>query len=820
MQGLLWQIRIVCCVLSVMTAGNDPCAMAQAPAEHEVCEQWFVPESPLTTVAFSADGQFLFGGAHSSLRYWHFPSRELRGHLPTKLEAIYDISVSSDGQRVAVAGGTPGEVGIVEVWDSSSNQLVHTAELHDDVIMQVDWSAEERHLVTAGFDGTVVVWDWNANQAVSTFAGHSKPVLSVRCWGIDQVLSAGVDHSVRLWNASTGLVQRHFDNHLGSVVKILLEPNGAEQRVRRMISIGEDKTVRLWQPEIGRLIRFQRLPSVPVTGAWDGNSNTIVVGCENGTLYRLESDSLKILAAIETGVGRIQSVAIEPTARQVVVSGQKAVAITTSSEAAKKVGLSSSLKGRRPNIIFFLTDDQGYGDLSAHGNPILKTPNLDHLHSRSVRFTNFQVSPTCSPTRSALMTGRHEFRNGVTHTIHERERLNLEATTLAQTLQSAGYKTGIFGKWHLGDEDAYLPSQRGFDEVFIHGAGGIGQIFPGSCGDVPGNSYFDPWIWHNHQFLKTQGYCTDVFYGEAIQWLEQQHHSGQPFFAFLPSNTPHDPFLAKPEDFALYKDTTPDPDVANFYGMLHNIDLNVGAVVKKLQELGIEQDTLLIFMNDNGTSAGQRVYNVGMRGAKGSPWIGGTRAISFWSWSGRLAPADCAELSAHLDVFPTLVEIAGATMNARIQAQVEGRSLLPLLENPETRMPDRYLITHVGRWPKFSDPNQFKYRGVAVRNRRWSLVSERGAAEPQWQLFDLEADPGQQNDLTSEHPLIVSELSAVFEKWWSEIQPSLCNEDTVGPELNPFAERYWRQFGGGPNEADRKRMKPPQPKIQPATTPL
>src|SRR5437016_3137505 len=149
----------------------------------------------------------------------------------------------------------------------------------------------------------------------------------------------------------------------------------------------------------------------------------------------------------------------------------------------------AALSNKRPNIIFVLTDDQGYGDIACHGNQFIKTPNMDRLHRESVRFTDFHVSPTCSPTRCALMTGRHEFRSGVTHTIMERERMSLQATTIAQVLKSAGYATGIFGKWHLGDEDAYQPQQRGFDEVLIHGAGGIGQTYPGSCGDAPGNTY-------------------------------------------------------------------------------------------------------------------------------------------------------------------------------------------------------------------------------------------------------------------------------------------------------------------------------------------
>src|SRR5215211_6338467 len=207
----------------------------------------------------------------------------------------------------------------------------------------------------------------------------------------------------------------------------------------------------------------------------------------------------------------------------------------------------------QPNIIFILTDDQSYGDLSCHGNPILKTPNIDRLHDEGVRFTDFHVSPTCAPTRSALMTGRHELRSGVTHTINERERMSLAATTLAQILKSAGYATGIFGKWHLGDEAPYQPDRRGFDEVFIHGAGGIGQSYPGSCGDAPGNTYFDPAILHNGKFEKTKGYCTDVFFNQALTWIEKQKDRG-PFYCHISTNTPHAPLDCPPEYEKRYAD--------------------------------------------------------------------------------------------------------------------------------------------------------------------------------------------------------------------------------------------------------------------------
>src|SRR5436309_375378 len=169
-------------------------------------------------------------------------------------------------------------------------------------------------------------------------------------------------------------------------------------------------------------------------------------------------------------------------------------------------GLAHAAGLARPNIVLVMPDDVGYGDFACLGNPVIRTPHIDALHARSVRFTDFHVSPTCAPTRTALMTGRHEFKSGVTHTVYERERMSLKATTLAQVLKSAGYATGIFGKWHLGDEDAYQPGRRGFDETFIHGGGGIGQTFPGSCGDAPGNLYTNPAILHNGTFEKTRGY--------------------------------------------------------------------------------------------------------------------------------------------------------------------------------------------------------------------------------------------------------------------------------------------------------------------------
>ncbi|MDX2034721.1 MAG: arylsulfatase [Blastocatellia bacterium] len=469
---------------------------------------------------------------------------------------------------------------------------------------------------------------------------------------------------------------------------------------------------------------------------------------------------------------------------------------------------SANAQARRPNIILILTDDQGYGDVGRHGNPILRTPNLDRLHDESVRFTDFHVSTTCAPTRSALMSGRHDFRNGVTHTILERERLTLRTTTLAQALKSAGYATGIFGKWHLGDEPERRPNRRGFDEMFIHGCGGIGQTYPGSCGDAPRNSYFDPVILHNDKFEKTAGYCTDVFFAQAQRWMTAQRR-GRPFFAYITPNAPHAP-LDVPEQYEkLYADKLPADkagrNTAKFFGMVHNIDENVGRLLALLKEQGLDRNTLVVFMNDNGGTEGVRVWNAGMRGSKNTPWLGGTRAISFWRWPGVLTPAAVDALAQHVDVFPTLAELAGAKLTPALRAQIEGRSLVPLLKGGAADWPDRVLVRHIGRWPKGADPNAYKYVQVGVRNKRYHLVNDSRENVRRWALYDVRSDPGETTDIAARHPDVVKTLEAAYDRWWAETLPMLDNENAAQPAVNPYHEQYWRQFKGpGPNNAPPK----------------
>jgi arylsulfatase A-like enzyme len=458
----------------------------------------------------------------------------------------------------------------------------------------------------------------------------------------------------------------------------------------------------------------------------------------------------------------------------------------------------AELVGQRPNIILIVSDDQGYGDLARNGNTAVSTPNLDRLYDESVRFEDFHVSPTCAPTRASLMTGRHEFKNGVTHTIRERERLNLQATTIAQVLKATGYHTGIFGKWHLGDEAAYQPGRRGFDETFIHGGGGIGQSYEGSCGDAPNNSYFDPAILHNGVFEKTSGYCTDVFFGQAMKWIEAT--KGQnPFFCYLPTNAPHGPLDVPPEYEQLYTGKVATPQIAKFLGMVTNLDQNVGKLLAMLSEWNIDRETLVVFMNDNGGTVGCDVFNAGMRGRKGTAHNGGTRAMSLWRWPGTLRPAAVTALTAQLDIFPTFAEVAGAKLPEYLASRLDGYSLVPLLNDPSAAWhDDRLLFTHVGRWEVGTPP--VKFGACSVRWRQYLMVREAG----NWALFDLKADPGESADIAGEQSATRERLAAAYDAWWDEVLPCLVNEGAykTAPKINPFRALYWKQYAGpGPNNA-------------------
>jgi arylsulfatase A-like enzyme len=467
---------------------------------------------------------------------------------------------------------------------------------------------------------------------------------------------------------------------------------------------------------------------------------------------------------------------------------------------------------KMPNIIMVITDDQGYADISAHGSPDVLTPGMDKLESEGISLTDFHASPTCAPTRSAIMTGRHPFKNGITHTILERERMALGLTTLPEVLKRGGYTCGIFGKWHLGDEQEYQPGSRGFDEVFVHGAGGIGQAYPGSCADVPDNGYFDPVINHNGVFVKTKGFCTDVFFAQATSWIKDKLNENRPFFAYIATNAPHGPFIAPEKYKEKFKKQGYPEHAQGFYGMIENIDDNLGKLMAGIDEWGIAGNTIFIFMSDNGKTfpGGNNdihgeTYNAGMRGFKGSPYEGGTRVPFFIRWSGKFkAGREIDVLLNHYDILPTLADITNIDISD-ISSGMDGQSFLPYLESESFVGEERYRFVHVGRWPldpdnvagmeinpnwlgtkESSDPDNHKYNNCAVRTERYRFVNNS-------ELYDLFEDPGETNNVASKYPEVVDQIREAYDKWWQEARPLMVNENVPLAKERPYWVNYYKQ---------------------------
>jgi len=406
----------------------------------------------------------------------------------------------------------------------------------------------------------------------------------------------------------------------------------------------------------------------------------------------------------------------------------------------------------RPNIVLVITDDQGYGDLSCHGNPVLKTPELDRLHAKSVRLTDYHVAPTCAPTRAALLTGHWTNRTGVWHTIMGRSLLRDNEVTLATILKNNGYRTGMFGKWHLGDNYPYRPEDRGFEEVLRHGGGGVGQT-----PDYWDNAYFDDAYFHNKKPERVKGYCTDVFFNYATRFIEKVKHGDKPFFAYISSNAPHGPFHCPQKYVKPYE--AQGGRVANFFGMIANIDENVGKLRAYLEENGLADNTIFIFTTDNGTASGQRVFNDGMRGQKGSEYDGGHRVPFFLHWpkGGYTKGRDVDMITSYVDVVPTLVDLCAVEPPAGVK--FDGVSIRPLLEG-KGKWRDRLLVTDSQR---VRDP--IKWRKSAVMSDQWRLVNGN-------ELYDIRKDKGQKNNVAGQHPEVVERMRGFYDAWWAEIEPS------------------------------------------------
>jgi arylsulfatase A-like enzyme len=416
--------------------------------------------------------------------------------------------------------------------------------------------------------------------------------------------------------------------------------------------------------------------------------------------------------------------------------------------------LVAAAQERHPNILLIVTDDQGYGDLGCHGNPEVKTPNIDALAKNAFQFESFHVSPVCSPTRSSLLTGRYNYRTGVVDTFLGRSMMHADEITLAEMLAAAGYRTGIFGKWHLGDNYPLRAQDQGFQETLTIRGGGIGQP-----SDPPGGDHYtDATMYRNGKPVKTNGYCTDVLANAAIEFIAA--NKNRPFFAYVPFNAPHTP-LEVPESYLKpYKDAGMPDVTARVYAMVTNIDDNVGRLMKKLDDLQLADDTIVVFMSDNGPQ--QERYNAGLRGLKGTVFQGGLRVPFLFRWWGlRQPPRPVKEPAAHIDVFPSLLEACGVAPPKGVK--IDGRSFLPLLKEPTAPWPERELFF---QWHRGDVPE--KGRSCAARDSRWKAVWTTAKAKPM--LFDLGADPGEKNDVALEHGDVVDRLTRGYELWFEEMR--------------------------------------------------
>lgn len=402
----------------------------------------------------------------------------------------------------------------------------------------------------------------------------------------------------------------------------------------------------------------------------------------------------------------------------------------------------------RPNVLLIMTDDQGYGDLGFHGNAQIETPNLDRLARESVRLTRFYVSPVCTPTRASLMTGRYNFRTGAIDTFMGRAMLHPGEVTLAQMLGDAGYRTGIFGKWHLGDCYPLRPMDRGFQESLVHKGGGIGQP-----SDPPGGDHYqDPTLYHNGQPEKTTGYCSNVFTDAAIRFIEQNRD--RPFFTYLAFNAPHVPLEVDEKYIAPYRAKGLDETTARVYGMVQNIDENVGRLLVKLRDLGLERDTIVIFLTDNGPQ--QVRYNAGLRGLKGSVYEGGIHVPCFVRWPARYqGNRDVGVIAAHIDIAPTLLAACGVKAPAGLK--MDGCDLSRCLLGKDSAGPKRTLFF---QWHRGDAPEL--YNNCAARNQRYKLVNGK-------ELYDLQEDPTESKDIAAGKPEIVAGMRKEYESWFREV---------------------------------------------------
>jgi len=420
---------------------------------------------------------------------------------------------------------------------------------------------------------------------------------------------------------------------------------------------------------------------------------------------------------------------------------------------------SLSLLPAAPNVLLIITDDQGYGDLSIHGNPHLSTPHIDKLGKEGVRFDRFYVNSFCAPTRAALLTGRYPVRTGCHGVTHNREAVKPSEVTIAEALKGSGYRTACVGKWHNGEQYPFTPPGQGFEEFFGFNNGHW-------------NNYFDATLLRGSKPEKTQGYISDVLTDEAMKFMSAS--KDRPFFCYLAYNAPHSPYQVPDRYYDKFKAKGMDEKLAAFYGMCENIDDNVGRLLAHLDALKLAEDTLVLFLTDNGGTAGVKTYNAGMKGGKTSVHEGGSRVPLFMRWpSAKWKPHLVKPIVSHIDLYPTLLDLCGVTPPDG--PKVDGVSLRPLLEKEEPdAWPERVLYTH----NPIDETN--RYPG-AVRTQQYRLVREikgpsggssakaNDANAIPWQLYDMVKDPGQEKNIAKKHEAVVQKLSAQYEAWFDDV---------------------------------------------------
>lgn len=433
---------------------------------------------------------------------------------------------------------------------------------------------------------------------------------------------------------------------------------------------------------------------------------------------------------------------------------------------------------KRPiNVVVVMTDDQGYSDLGCTGNPWISTPNIDSFSRQSVRCNDFHVSSYCTPTRGAIMTGRYPMRNGAWATAWGRSILRRDEMTMPEVFRHNGYRTGLFGKWHLGDSYPYRPHDRGYDKVVAHKGGGVGQT-----PDYWGNDYYDDTYFHNGVPQSHEGYCTDIWFEEAKSFIDDCGDS--PFFAFISTNAPHTPYFVDGKYSNQYRGI---PEVVHpeFYGMITNIDENFGKLREFLEERNLSENTLLIFMTDNGSSGCGlfddesfllRGYNAGMRGQKGSFYDGGHR-VPFYARCDALGltDRDVDELLSHTDMLPTFIDLLDLKVPRNVA--FDGLSVADCLRGRETpELSDRPVLVQNSQSPT---PPDMWY--CAVLKGKWRLVHGT-------ELYNVETDPEQRKNVASDHPEIVKELRSVQEAFWVDVAQELnqpCPHVLGDPAENP-----------------------------------